>query len=93
MHSLFSFNKRSDAMTTTERRYYFDRRQHNICFIPGPGFVERRVANRRSDDRFGALLKSIFDSHMEDTVSDEQIQRVVEPVLKKIRESGERQGR
>ena len=69
-------------MTYSERRSkrrYNDRRQHNNCFVPGPGFVERR-----GDDRFAATLKAIFDQHMEDTISDEQIQRVVEPAQKKI---------
>ena len=73
-------------MTHTERRKH-DRRQNNFGFIPGPGFVERRKGGRRGDDRFAATLKAIFDQHMEDTITDEQMQRILEPVLNKIRKN------
>ena len=69
------------------QRRYNDRRQYNACFTPGPGFIERRVAHRRSDDRFAATLKAIFDRHMEDTITDEQVGAIVEPALKKLREN------
>ena len=33
-----------------------------------------------------SVLKQIFDGHIEDTITDEQIVRILEPVLRRIRE-------
>jgi hypothetical protein len=34
----------------------------------------------------GSVLKQVFDMHIEETFTDEQVRRVLEPVLRLIRE-------
>jgi len=64
-----------------------DRRQyskHTVEFIEEHG--ERRVSSRRENDRmFGARIKRIFDIHMFETVSDEQVQQALQPVLEMVK--------
>jgi len=49
-----------------------ERRQYDYG-IP-PGFDERRTSCRREVDWTRTLITTILDQHMEDTVSDEQME-------------------
>jgi len=60
-------------------KYRFEnRRRYNLG--PPVEAGERRLANRRENDRFRAWLKTILDKHMEEIVSDEMVQRVLESI-------------
>ena len=75
-------------MELIERRIN-DRRQYDFSVAAfGVGFVERRKADRRGVDRLRVVIRKIFDLDMEDTITDELKDRVLAPVLNKIR-SGE----
>jgi len=60
-----------------------DRREYDTG--PPTGYHDRRETLRREDDRFRVMLKRIFDLHMEDTISDEQIKRILEPIVIRIK--------
>jgi len=61
-----------------------DRREYNDG--PPEGTDERREEYRREDDQYRADLKSALDLEMEDTVTDEEVNKVLGPVLEKIKE-------
>ena len=64
--------------------YRFDDRRHYDKDSPS-GCEERRCHIRREGDRFKVLLKKIFDRHMEESITDEQIKIVLAPVLEKLK--------
>ena len=61
-----------------------DRREYNEG--PPSGVEERRVSYRRDNDRYRADLKTVLDLEMEETVTDEEVNKVLGPVLEKIKE-------
>jgi len=70
------------AVGCNDKYRFDDRREYN--YGPPNGLGERRYTNRREGDKFKVWLKAIFDWHMEETISDEQVRHILEPVLKKI---------
>ena len=66
------FHERDDC----ERRLY-------DYGIP-PGIDERRSSVRRELDWSRTMYKLIFDQHMEDTISDEEMEKDLAPVMEKI---------
>ena len=61
-----------------------DRREYNDG--PPDGIDERRTEYRRDSDQYRADLKSMLDISMADTVTDEEVNKVLGPVLEKIKE-------
>jgi len=64
--------------------YRFDDRR---CFNLGPqnGQIDRRTSYRREGDRFRAWLKTILTKCCEETISDEDVNRILTPVLIRIK--------
>ena len=60
-----------------------DRREYNDG--PPEGTDDRREEYRREDDRYRADLKSVLDLEMENTVTDEEVNKVLGPVLEDIK--------
>ena len=60
-----------------------DRREYNDG--PPDEDEERRIIHRREDDKYRADLKSVLDLEMKDTVADEEVDKVLEPVLENIK--------
>ena len=60
-----------------------DRREYNDG--PPDEDEERRIIHRREDDKYRADLKSVLDLEMEDTVTSEEVDKVLEPVLVDIK--------
>ena len=61
-----------------------DRREYNDG--PSDETEERRVEYRRGSDQYRADLKSVLDLEMEDTVTDEEVNKVLAPVLENIKD-------
>ena len=82
-------------MKFVERRFFitrtYKRRQSgNNELSPGDDNVERRVADRRISDRrvrvlFEEALKALLHRQMEETITDDMAQRVLTPVIEKIK--------
>ena len=60
-----------------------DRREYNDG--PPEGTDERRVDHRRENDHYRANIKTVLDLSMEETVTDEEVNKVLAPVLEKIK--------
>ena len=60
-----------------------DRREYNDG--PPDGVDERRFENRRENDQYRADLKSMLDQEVEDSVTDEEVNKVLGPVLEQIK--------
>ena len=60
-----------------------ERRQYDYG-IP-PGLSERRTSCRREVDWTRTLYTTVLDQHMEDTITDEQMEKAITPVMEKIR--------
>ena len=60
-----------------------DRREYNDG--PPEEDEERRIIHRREDDKYRADLKSVLDQSVEDTVTDEEVDKVLVPVLENIK--------
>lgn len=63
-----------------------DRREYDSG--PPDGSDERRTVYRRENDLYRENIKTALDLSVEDTVTDEEVNKVLLPVLKKIK-SGE----
>ena len=75
-----------DIMEQLENKDVFrfdDRREYNDG--PQDEDEERRIIHRRGDDKYRADLKSVLDLEVEDTVTDEEVNKVLEPVLENIK--------
>ena len=60
-----------------------DRREYNDG--PPEGYEERRVENRRDSDVYRENIKTVLDLSMDDTVTDEEVNKVLGPVLANIK--------
>ena len=74
-----------DTIDYNDKSRFNDRRSYN--YGPPDESEERRINHRREEDKFRVWLKAIFDWHMEETITDEQVQKVLKPVLEKVRAS------
>ena len=55
-------------------------RMFNVSYFLEVGILSTKKSSGPS------VLKQIFDGHIEDTITDEQIFRILEPVLRRIRD-------
>jgi len=60
-----------------------DRREYNDG--PPNGVEERRVEHRREDDQYRADIKTVLDLEMDETVTDQEVNKVLGPVLENIK--------
>ena len=60
-----------------------DRREYNEG--PPEGLEERRVEHRRENDQYRADLKTVLDMEMDESVSDQEVNKVLGPVLENIK--------
>ena len=70
------------AVDYHDKYRFSDRRVYN--YGPPDGSSERRFVHRREEDKFKVWLRSILEWHMEETISDEQVKHLLEPVLARI---------
>jgi len=79
-------NNKGDNMEQLENKDAFrfdDRREYNDG--PPMGTEERRVTYRRDNDLYRENMKTALDLSMEDTVTKEEVDKVLGPVLEKIK--------
>ena len=62
-----------------------DRREYNDG-PPGEA-EERRVKYRRENDQYRADLKTLLDQSADDTVTEDEVKKVLAPVLENIKDS------
>ena len=60
-----------------------ERRQYD--YGAPPGLEERRTSPRRDLDRTRTIYTTVLDRHMEETVSDEKIEKALSSVMEKIK--------
>ena len=69
-----------------DNRNYSDRRQYDIGYGIIDGVrVNRRIADRRISDQVKRKFKEILDKSTDETISDQQVQNLLNPVLQMIR--------
>ena len=60
-----------------------DRREYNDG--PPNELDERRILYRRENDRYRADVKTALDQNVEDIVTDDEVKKILEPVLESIK--------
>ena len=61
-----------------------DRREYNDG--PSDETEERRIVHRRENDKYRADLKSVLDLEKEDTVTEDEVKKILEPILDDIKD-------